>query len=219
MTPLSCNIAPPISFCLAQSLRFGHDVGMRISHADRSNACSLKKGPPMKKRCTQSHFSLSSGLARLASALVMVMLDGTTSWLAAQSADFNAGTDAGWTRYSLPSTWAATFTFPPDDTGGKGYRIHAPPTGDDSLGIGNARAGSYRAEVKCTGRFTAGVDMLAWNAAWRQETGLIFYFSEVGLGTSDGYTATYSSAYRNLYISADILAVIWGRFLRFRQSF
>ena len=156
----------------------------------------------MKKRCTQSHFSLASGLARLASALVMVMLDGTTFWLAAQSADFNAGTDTGWTRYSLPSTWAATFTFPADDTGGKGYRIHAPPTGDDPLGIGNARAGSYRAGVKYTGRFTAGVDMLAWNAAWRQETGLLFYFSDVGLGTSDGYTATYSSAYRNLYISA-----------------
>jgi len=43
--------------------------------------------------------------------------------------------------------------------------------------------------------------MLAWNAVWRQETGMLFYLSEVGLGTTDGYAATYSSGYRNLYIT------------------
>jgi len=36
---------------------------------------------------------------------------------------------------------------------------------------------------------------------WRQEAGLLFYFQDIGLGTSDGYTATYSAAYQQLYIS------------------
>jgi hypothetical protein len=42
---------------------------------------------------------------------------------------------------------------------------------------------------------------LSWNDVWRQETGILFYFSDVGLGTSDGYSATYSSGYRTLYLS------------------
>jgi hypothetical protein len=55
--------------------------------------------------------------------------------------------------------------------------------------------------------------MLAWNSVWHQETGLLFYFSDIGLGTSDGYSATYSSAYQNLYISAitDELEVTIGQ--------
>lgn len=121
--------------------------------------------------------------------------------LAAQSSDFNAGNDTGWTRYSLPAYGAATFSFPTDDAGGKAYRIAAPPTGDDAFGMMNARAGSFRADATYTGRFSVGVDLLAWSSVWRQEAGLLFYFSDPGPGTSDGYSATYSSAYQNLYIS------------------
>lgn len=134
--------------------------------------------------------------------VAVMMLGGTILQLVAQSSDFNSGTDAGWTRYSLPAYGAATFSYPPDDSGGKAYRISAPPTGEDALGLQNARAGSYRAGVTYSGRFSAGADMLAWNSTWHQETGLLFYLSDAGLGTSDGYSATYSSAYQNLYISA-----------------
>lgn len=138
----------------------------------------------------------------LSAALALLLLGAALPRLAAQSSDFNTGTDTGWTRYSLPDPWAATFTFPADAQGGKAYRIHAPPIGaEDPFGIGNARAGSYRPDATYTGRFSAAVDMLEWNAVWRQETGLLFYFSDVGLGASDGYSATYSSGYKTLYVS------------------
>lgn len=133
---------------------------------------------------------------------LLVLLAGAARQLSAQSFDFNNGNDAGWTRYALPAYGAPTFSFPADDSGGKAYRISAPPTGADPFGLRNARAGSFRAEVQYTGRFVAGVDLLAWNAAWRQEAGMLFYLSQPGLGTSDGYSTTYSSAYRNLYISS-----------------
>jgi len=119
----------------------------------------------------------------------------------ADSYNFNSGNDNGWQRYSLPAMWAATFAFPDDGMGGKAYRIYAPPTGDDPFGLGNARAGSFLPTVY-TGRFYMGADFLAWNANWEQEAGLLFYLQDVGLGTSDGYAATYSSGYKRLYISA-----------------
>ena len=145
--------------------------------------------------------SRSLARAGLTSALALFALGGTPPRLAAQSSDFNAGTDAGWTHYSLPDYGAAQYSFPADDSGGKAYGILAPPTGEDAWGLGNARAGSLRADATYTGRFAAGADVLAWNADWQQETGLLFYLSEVGLGTSDGYAATYSSGYRNLYVT------------------
>jgi hypothetical protein len=151
----------------------------------------------------------------LASALAIVLLGTTAPRLAAQSDDFNDGNDTGWTRYSLPNIPAnyppynlpsnyyagATYSFPADDSGGKAYRISAPGITYDPLGLKNARAGSYWPN-QYTNRFSAGVDLLAWNATWRQEAGLFFFLRDIGYGTSDGYTATYSSAYRQSYISA-----------------
>ncbi len=146
------------------------------------------------------HSSSTSARAVLASALMVLLLGLPTPRAVAQSDDFNDGNDTGWTHYSLPAIWAATYSFPNDDTGGKAYKIYAPPTDPDPYGLQNARAGSFRTDVY-TGRFSAGTDLLAWNATWRQEAGMFFNFQDVGLGTSDGYTATYSSAYRQLYIS------------------
>jgi hypothetical protein len=105
-------------------------------------------------------------------------------------------------KYALPACGTPTYSFPVDDSGGKAFGIYAPPTGADAGGMGNARAGAFRGEVQYTGRFSVGVDLLAWNATWRQEAGILFYLHSVGLGTSCGYSATYSSAYRQLYISA-----------------
>ena len=136
-----------------------------------------------------------------ASALALFLWGAVQSRLEAQSWDFNTGTDTGWTHYTLPAYGAAVFTFPPDDAGGKAYRIYAPPTGDDPGGMGNSRAGSFRTDVALADRFVVGVDMLEWNNVWPQETGLLFYLSDIGLGATDGYAATYSTGYRNLYIT------------------
>ncbi len=130
-----------------------------------------------------------------------LLLTVTAPRLEAQTSDFNAGNDTGWARYTLVAYGAATFSFPADGTGGKAYSISAPPTGNDDYGMRNARAGSFRPDVTYSGRFSAATDLLAWNADWHQEAGLLFYLSDIGLGTSDGYCATYSSAYHNLYIS------------------
>lgn len=137
----------------------------------------------------------------LASALAAILFGGVTVQVAAQSANFDTGTDTGWTHYTLLDYGAAVFSFPPDDAGGSAYKIYAPPTGDDPWGMGNARGGSLRTDVIYQGRFSAAVDLLAWNSAWNQESGMLFYLAEPGLGTTDGYAATYSSGYRNLYIT------------------
>jgi len=145
-----------------------------------------------------------------------MLLGAAAPRLLAQSDDFNDGNDAGWTHYSLPNFppntppfylpppgyyGAATFSFPDDGSGGKAYKISAPGITNDPLSILNARAGSFRTDGSYAGRFSVGTDFLQWNAIWRQEAGLLFYFQDVGLGTSDGYAATYSSAYKTMYLS------------------
>lgn len=137
----------------------------------------------------------------IACAVALFVLIAGSIQTAAQSFDFDAGNDSGWQHYSLPGEWAAAFSFPPDGAGGKAYRIYAPPTGDDPWGLGNARAGSFLPNPYL-GRFAMGADLLAWNADWQQEAGLLFYLQDIGPGTSDGYAATYSSGYKRLYISA-----------------
>lgn len=160
----------------------------------------MKKGPAVKNSCTKLLRIHSLARAGLASALALLLLGGTTPRLVAQSDDFNDGNDAGWNQYALPLYGAPTFSFPADDSGGKAYKMSAPPTGADPYGLMNSRVGSFRDEVY-SGRFSVGADLLQWNATWRQEAGLLFYFQDIGLGTSDGYAATYSSGYRQLYIS------------------
>src|SRR5512139_243755 len=141
---------------------------------------------------------LSIARAGLACALVTLLVGTTTPQAVAQSDNFNDGNDTGWTRYALPAYGAPTYSYPADDTGGLAYRIYAPPTGADPGGMGNARAGSFRLDGAYSQRFSAGTDLLAWNASWRQEAGLLFFMTSPGLGTTAGYTATYSSGYRQL---------------------
>lgn len=146
---------------------------------------------------TQSNRVYRNAAVGLAACLLTVL----SQQALAQSDDFNDGNDAGWTRYALPFYGAPTYSFPDDGSGGKAYKIYAPPTGSDLYGLGNARAGSFRASPVYTGRFSVGVDLLQWNAAWRQEAGILYYLQDINLGTSDGYAATYSSAYKTMYIS------------------
>jgi hypothetical protein len=155
-----------------------------------------------------------------AAGLAILLLAGTPPSAIAQSDNFDDGNDTSpvaWTHYSLPNIppglpppyptlpepgyWgAATYSFPSDGNGGKAYRIFAPGITNDLIDAKNARAGSFVA-TPYSGRFSVAVDLLAWNAEWRQEAGVLFYFQDINLGTSDGYTATYSSAYQQLYIS------------------
>ena len=157
-------------------------------------------------------YSRSLARTSLASGLILLLL-GSPSRVAAQSDDFNDGNDTTpkWTHYSLPDVppiyfGAATYSFPADNSGGQACRIYAPPIVNDLPSeyggpLRNARAGSFRADVPYSGRLSVGTDLLAWNDSWHQEAGMIFYFQDINLGTSDGYTATYSSDFKNLYLS------------------
>ena len=71
----------------------------------------------------------------VASVLALVLSGAVLPRIEAQSWDFNTGTDTGWQHYTLPAYGQAVYTFPADDAGGKGYRIYAPPTGDDPGGM------------------------------------------------------------------------------------
>lgn len=155
----------------------------------------------MKNSSAAFRCSLCLARAGLASALVIILLGATAPRLAAQSDNLNDGNDTSgvaWTHYTLPSIFAATYSFPADDSGGKAYRISAPAT---SAPYGNARAGSYVKTNTYTTRFSVGTDLLAWSTAGRPEVGLFWYFHDIGLGTSDGYVATYSPSNRNIYVS------------------
>jgi hypothetical protein len=158
----------------------------------------------MKNSAPKFLSSLSLAPAGLASALVIILLGTTAPRLAAQSDNFNSAPPLNpyWQLYALPYYGTPTYSYPADDSGGKAFEIYAPPTGDDPGGMGNARAGAFRVDAQYTGRFSVGTDLLAWNASWFQEAGILFYLQTPGLGTSAGYTATYSSAYRQLYISS-----------------
>jgi hypothetical protein len=108
-----------------------------------------------------------------------------------QTDDFNDGDDAGWVRFGLdaagPPFSAASYSFPDDGFGGKGYRIAvpAPPVPD----AGPARAFSYRTNVY--GDFYAAVDVVGWDNTLNQAFGFLVRASNIGLGQTDGYVLNY----------------------------
>ena len=103
--------------------------------------------------------------------------------------DFNDGDDAGWTRLdpisehpAVPFS-TATFSFPGGDT----YRVQAAASPDP--GLGQARAGSLHGGTSYTA-FRISVDIVDWDNNLEQDIGLLARVSDVGLGTTDGYSAT-----------------------------
>jgi len=109
--------------------------------------------------------------------------------------DFNTGTDTGWTPYdplagppafNTPGSWS----FP----GGNTYRIQAAPT--PSLGtFGPGRAGSIRTDLIYSS-FAETVDVVAFNGnntVEPQSFGLAARFSQLGLGTTNGYLFLYDT--------------------------
>jgi len=167
-------------------------------------------------------------LARAGLAPVFVILLLGTATLQAQTVtdNFNDQTDSGaqgtWTHYDmgywtsdlsggLYSYGTAHYTFPTNAAGPSGnyaYRIEADPTDPDPLGIGNARAASYRADAQYGGapyssRFLVGVDLLDWEPSLAEDVGMLFMLQPATIipGYADGYAATYENSSSTLYIS------------------
>lgn len=137
---------------------------------------------------------------------VLILMGTTLPQLSAQTDNFNDGNDSApvyWQHYSLPTQYygATTYAFPDDEKGGKAYSLTAAPTGADPYGLKNARGASFPALFGYTNRFYMATDLLAWSTVGRPNVGLMWYVHDVGLGKTDGYVATYSHAYGNLYIS------------------
>jgi hypothetical protein len=120
--------------------------------------------------------------------LLSLSLMGTLS-LAAQTIQFDEGTDEGWTRFSALDVVGASsiITFPDDQSGGKAYRFQspAPPVPD----AGPARTFAYREESHTD--FYAGVDVIEWNNDVNQAFGLLFRATSIGLGQTLGYVLNY----------------------------
>jgi hypothetical protein len=121
-----------------------------------------------------------------AAALLALVLTSATSL--AQTYDFNAGNDTGFTRYSPLAPYGAggTFSFP---TGG--YRIEAPSSPAPGL-AGPGRAGSFVNGNSYTD-FTTSVDLVDWDNALDQAFGILSRTTNIGLGTTNGYAFTYAT--------------------------
>ena len=174
--------------------------------------------------------SLSLWRAGWAAAAALSLAAAATLQAQTISDNFNDQTDSGaqgtWTHYDLGywtsylsggavSYGTATYTFPTNSAGPAGnyaYRIQAAPTevgGLDPLGIGNARAASYRADAQYGGspysaRFLMGVDLVDWDPSLEQDLGMLFMLqpATIAPGQTEGYAATYENSSSTLYISS-----------------
>jgi len=160
-------------------------------------------------------------------ALVILSPGATTLQAQSISDNFNDQTDSGaqgnWTHYDL-GYWTFTlsgqqiaygtahFTFPTNaagPTGNYAYRIQVDPILTDPIGIGAARAASFRADAQYGGapysvRFVVGADLVAWNpATLDQDVGMLFMVNpaSIGPGQTAGYAATYQASDSTLYLS------------------
>lgn len=106
----------------------------------------------------------------------------------AQTFNFNAGNDTGFTRYSPlePFGAAGTFSFP-----NGAYRIQAPSSPAPGS-FGPARAGSFVNGTTYT-TFTASVDLVDWDNNLDQAFGILSRTTTIGLGNTNGYAFTYAT--------------------------
>ena len=128
-------------------------------------------------------------LRRIAPVSLLMFLFGGSPSLFAQSDDFDDGNDDGWMHYDpLASVGQppATYSFP-----NGGYRIEA-PVSPDPENLGQARAGSYRADTTYTD-FSVSVDLIDWDNTLPQYFGPTARLSDLGLGTTGGYAFFYFS--------------------------
>ena len=113
------------------------------------------------------------------------------------SDDFNDGNDDGWTRLNPLAGFggAATFSFP----GGNTYRMQAGASPSPEA-LGQSRVGSLRDGIHHTA-FRVSVDIVEAEGALEQDYGILARVSTPGLGTLNGYSATFDSDEERLYLS------------------
>jgi hypothetical protein len=118
--------------------------------------------------------------------LCLLWINGTVA--RAQSDNFNAGNDTGWTHYDPFSGFGApaTYSFPSG-----GYQIQSALSPSPGT-LGPSRAGSLRTDQTYTD-FSVSYDLVDWNNSLNQAFGVLGRVTNPGLGTTDGYALTYST--------------------------
>lgn len=114
------------------------------------------------------------------------------NWAVAIVDDFNDGNNVGWTDGSplVPYGATTTYSYP----GGNTYniKIGASPA---PMTLGPSRGGSYRGDANYS-QFAAKIDLLNWNfgtGGTRMIAGLLARVSDIGIGTTDGYSLSYDT--------------------------
>jgi hypothetical protein len=105
----------------------------------------------------------------------------------AQSDNFNDGNDTGWTRYTPLAPFGAGGTHAIVDGS---YRLTAPASPNPDF-LGPARIGSLFPNANFN-RAQVEVDIFGWNTALTQSVGVFARASDLGLGTTTGYTYNYN---------------------------
>jgi hypothetical protein len=135
--------------------------------------------------------------------VALLLLVGGARIAKAQSDDFNDGNDSGWTRYDpgsqltfagAPFNVPGVYSFP---SGGYRLQGNAFPVAFDA---GPARVGSYWDNVIFTNG-QMGIDLVSWDSSLETAFGFILRVSNVGLGSTMGYTVNYLNASGSLEIN------------------
>ncbi|MEN8773468.1 MAG: hypothetical protein ABF379_05620 [Akkermansiaceae bacterium] len=113
------------------------------------------------------------------------------------SDDFNDGDDAGWTRLNPLSGFGvnATYSFPDGTT----YRMQATASPNPDA-MGQSRVGSLRSDVNYTA-FRVSMDLVSFNPAIEQDVGILARVTSPGLGTLNGYSATFDVDEGRIFLS------------------
>lgn len=111
--------------------------------------------------------------------------------------DFNDGNDDGWTRLNPLSDFgvSATYSFPD----GASYRMQATASPNPDA-LGQSRIGSLRGEASYSA-FRVAVDLVSFDASIEQDVGILARVTTPGLGTLNGYSATFDIDEGRVFIS------------------
>ena len=113
------------------------------------------------------------------------------------SDDFNDGDDLGWTRLNPLSDFGVntTYSFP----GGMSYRMQATASPNPDA-LGQSRIGSLRSDANFTA-FRISMDLVSFDPAIEQDVGILARVTTPGLGTLNGYSATFDIDEGRVFIS------------------
>ena len=120
----------------------------------------------------------------------------TAGW-AQVSDNFDDGNDAGWTRLNFLEAFggSVTHSFPEGNT----YRIQAGASPNAEM-LGQGRAGSMRPD-SVHSAFRVAVDIVGTDASLEQDIGILARVTNAGLGTLNGYSATFDTDESRAYLA------------------